>query len=642
MPYTLNTFSGNLLTTVSDGLADTSTNLTLPGPNYVGYGKLLNENLVYLLENFAGNTSPSGTNLLGQLWFDTGHQILNVFTKNGYVPVSGVTVGSLQPIGTKPGDYWFNTLTNQLSLYDGANWNLIGPIYTRAQGVSGAIPITVTDSLGLNHNILQLQYGNVVIATVSGDAQFSPASLSGFPIVNAGITFPNNVNATINSNIIGNLTGNVVAQSISGTLTGHVIGNVTGNLTGSVTGNVVATTLVGSLTGAVNSPSIVVTNFSTANAVIAGGYITTSNVSTGLLTTTNLTTGNAQITGGNIAITNATISVASLQNSTVTNESVTNFKTGNAQITGGNATFTNTTTTNLTATALTAANIVVSGGIINNVNSLSANTATVQNLTTGTISISGGSITGLTNFGSGNATVTNFNTGNAQITGGLLSGVTLSAPVITNANITANTVTQPTNNRTTALATTAYVHNVMPTGMIIMWGGLISNIPAGWQLCDGTNGTPDLRDRFIVGAGNNYNVGDAGGLATNTLITAQLPSHNHAFTIASNTNAGGSHTHVATSTSTVTDPGHRHTESVSASTSYIYNGTNSVTIASSTPTNTGTSSTGVTVATSTAITLAPDHTHAISITGNTNATGTGSSVENRPPYYALCYLQKVY
>ena len=640
MPYTLNTFSGNLLTTISDGLADTSTNLTLPGPNYVGYGRLLNENLVYLLENFASNTSPTGTNLLGQLWFDTGHQILNVFTKNGYVPVSGVTVGSLQPIGTKPGDYWFNTLTNQLYLYDGTNWNLIGPIYTRAQGVSGAIPISVTDSLGLNHNILQLQYGNVVLATISGDAQFSPSSLTGFPIVNPGITFPNNINATINSNIIGNLTGNVVAQAISGTLTGRVIGNVVGNVTGNLTGDVTATNLTGSLTGNVTSTLLEATNLSTGNAVITGGYINTANVTAGLITVTNLSTGNAQISNGNATVVNLTAINATTTNQSSVNATVVNFKTGNAQITGGNATLTNISATGVVTTNLTAANIIVSGGIVNNLTTLSANAASIQNLTTGTISISGGQVTGLTNFGSGNATITNFNTGNAQITGGTLANVNLTTPAISGANIlSANTVTQPTNNRTTALATTAFVHNVMPTGMIIMWGGLVSNIPGGWALCDGTNGTPDLRDRFVVGAGNNYNVGDAGGLATNTLSVSQLPSHNHAFAVTGNTNAGGSHTHVASSTSTVTDPGHRHTSTIEGASVQAggYGGTLSATNG-----YTGTSSTGVTVATATSITLAADHTHGISISGNTSASGSGQSVENRPPYYALCFLQKVY
>lgn len=66
----------------------------------------------------------------------------------------------------------------------------------------------------------------------------------------------------------------------------------------------------------------------------------------------------------------------------------------------------------------------------------------------------------------------------------------------------------------------------MQRGLIIIWSGAIVDIPAGWVLCDGNNGTPDLRDRFIVGAGDTYAVDDTGGAV----------NHNHAFT-------GDGHTH---------------------------------------------------------------------------------------------------
>ncbi len=72
-----------------------------------------------------------------------------------------------------------------------------------------------------------------------------------------------------------------------------------------------------------------------------------------------------------------------------------------------------------------------------------------------------------------------------------------------------------------------YALNGIPRGGIIMWSGSTSNIPSGWALCDGTNGTPDLRDRFIVGAGSSYTVGAAGGEATHTLSWEERPVHNH-------------------------------------------------------------------------------------------------------------------
>jgi hypothetical protein len=67
----------------------------------------------------------------------------------------------------------------------------------------------------------------------------------------------------------------------------------------------------------------------------------------------------------------------------------------------------------------------------------------------------------------------------------------------------------------------------IPAGGIIMWSGAIAAIPTGWALCDGNNGTPDLRDRFVVGAGNSYAVGANGGEATHTLTTAEMPAHTH-------------------------------------------------------------------------------------------------------------------
>jgi len=61
---------------------------------------------------------------------------------------------------------------------------------------------------------------------------------------------------------------------------------------------------------------------------------------------------------------------------------------------------------------------------------------------------------------------------------------------------------------------------MLPIGFIALWSGSIASIPAGWQLCDGTGGTPDLRDLFIVGAGLHYIVGATGGAET----------HSHPFT----------------------------------------------------------------------------------------------------------------
>lgn len=78
---------------------------------------------------------------------------------------------------------------------------------------------------------------------------------------------------------------------------------------------------------------------------------------------------------------------------------------------------------------------------------------------------------------------------------------------------------------------------ILPTGCIVLWSGSESNVPDGFALCNGQNGTPDLRDRFVLGSGTKYSVGDTGGAEEVTLTVAQMPSHNHV--IYSSSGSGG-------------------------------------------------------------------------------------------------------
>jgi hypothetical protein len=186
-------------------------------------------------------------------------------------------------------------------------------------------------------------------------------------------------------------------------------------------------------------------------------------------------------------------------------------------------------------------------------------------------------------------------TGNETITGTLgVTGATSLSTGSISGIMTAPTA--PVGTNTTQIATTAFaLANGVPSGCIMLWSGSIASIPSGWLLCNGSSGTPDLRDRFVVGAGSTYAVAATGGSANATLV---------------------SHTHTAS----VADPGHLHTATglmAAADRNFSVFG--------------GEAGTYTTKNTSTATTN-------ISVTNSTE--GSSATNANLPPYYALAYIMK--
>jgi microcystin-dependent protein len=201
----------------------------------------------------------------------------------------------------------------------------------------------------------------------------------------------------------------------------------------------------------------------------------------------------------------------------------------------------------------------------------------------------------------------------------------LASPALTG---TPSAPTPVTTDDSTTIATTGFTQALMqamlPAGVITMWSGSILSIPSGWVLCDGTNATPDLRNRFIVGAGDDYTVADNGGEAHTTLTSAELPGHTHTGT----TDLDGGHSHFVANGDTVNAT----TSPLSSSTTIGKNGSQASTSFNYLIGGTATEATqGLTSAES-------DHTH----TFTTASTGDGDAFENRPPYYALAYIMKVY
>jgi hypothetical protein len=172
---------------------------------------------------------------------------------------------------------------------------------------------------------------------------------------------------------------------------------------------------------------------------------------------------------------------------------------------------------------------------------------------------------------------------------------------------TANAGTNNTQIATTAFAAAAAAA-AFPVGGIILWSGSVASIPSGWALCNGSNGTPDLRNRFVVGAGSTYAVDATGGSADAIVV-----SHTHTYS--GTTASNGAHQHTTGTGVGASTPGSTASLYAGLLGSPPFSGTANIT----------TDSAGA-------------HTHTIS--GTTDSTGSSGTNANLPPYYALAYIMK--
>jgi len=173
MSYKINKTDGTLLVDLIDGTINTeSTDITLIGRNYKGFGELINENFVKMLENFASSSAPANP-LRGQLWYDTSESRLKVYNGTEFA-TNGIIVASTQP-NLATGDIWLNSLTNQMSFFDGTDLVLVGPVHTAAQGVSGFVSQSILDTQNQTKTVLKFFVGNTLIGVWSA-AQFTPVS----------------------------------------------------------------------------------------------------------------------------------------------------------------------------------------------------------------------------------------------------------------------------------------------------------------------------------------------------------------------------------------------------------------------------------------------------------------------------------
>jgi hypothetical protein len=385
----------------------------------------------------------------------------------------------------------------------------------------------------------------------------------------------------------------------AGNITGNIQSNITavGTLTSlSVTGNITAGNIIGSLTVAGANTQVLFNDNGVANATAGMTFNKLNNV---LSVTGNINGGNVNMPNG-LVVANLIVSASGEYGISPgqTILSLANVRAQTVYIGDGNAT--NVIIANATSNTYFGGNVTANGWIYGNaLFSTSGNIGVSPGVTTLRL----GNLTPTTIWIGGNAStigIANVNS-NTQVYGNLITGGNLSVTGTSTltGNATAPTAANGTNN--TQVATTAFVQNsllnLLPSGVIVMWSGSVASVPTGWSLCNGANSTPDLRDRFIVGAGSTYTPGNTGGSANAIVV---------------------SHTHTASSV--VTDPGHAHNYNDTVlQADYFGAGANASTATTS---STSSNVTGITVATT------------------VNSTGSSATNANLPPYYALAYIMK--
>jgi microcystin-dependent protein len=200
---------------VADQTLNNQTSVTLIGKNYKGFGPVLAENLLHLLENFAAPTdSPPPNPVQGQLWYDNTQNFLNVYdgtawSAAGSLKKSGVTPES---ISSSKGDLWVDTNNSQLYLYSGSNWLLVGPQYSAGKQ-TGPIVESIVDTNNIAHSVISFfsatssvtDSNNYRVGIISKD-KFTPKSIvSGFPVIQQGfnLSLTDNDSTTSPSKIWG-------------------------------------------------------------------------------------------------------------------------------------------------------------------------------------------------------------------------------------------------------------------------------------------------------------------------------------------------------------------------------------------------------------------------------------------------------
>jgi len=193
MAYTINKTDGTAITTITDGTVDNTTSVQLFGKSFSGFGEGLNENLVKLLENSASTSAPSAP-LKGELWFDTSTAQLKVYDGTSFKPSAGAKSQNSAPTTPSAGDLWHDSGNDQLYVHTGSAFQLVGPVFTAGQTLSGW-KIETLASAGGNKVVSSMFAGNTRVAILSKE-DFTPSvTQTGFAAVKAGFTLNSTLGA---------------------------------------------------------------------------------------------------------------------------------------------------------------------------------------------------------------------------------------------------------------------------------------------------------------------------------------------------------------------------------------------------------------------------------------------------------------
>jgi hypothetical protein len=191
MPYTVNFTDGDNKTpiTVFDNTSNTDTSLSFPGRNVTGYGQIIAENFLSLLENFASADEPVSP-IEGQLWYDSTNGVLMLWDNTSWKAASGIQKGPSEPsvADSKVGELWVDTTNQQLRIFTGTRWILVGPTESTVDGLRyGPVVESISDSDNIRRYILTFYIADIPVIIFSKDSFTPKVLIPGFNIIRSGI-----------------------------------------------------------------------------------------------------------------------------------------------------------------------------------------------------------------------------------------------------------------------------------------------------------------------------------------------------------------------------------------------------------------------------------------------------------------------